>query len=250
MSLDTGPNMSYWQERADLAAAFRWTARLNMHEAVANHFSLAVNADGTEFLINPNQAHFSRIRASELLLLDANDPDALDRPDAPDPTAWGLHGSIHRNCPHARCVMHAHSIFSTVLASLADSTLAPIDQNTATFYDRVVIDEHFGGLAFEDEGERCAAMLTDPSKKVMIMGNHGVLVLGDSVADAVNRLYYFERAAETYIRALQTGQPMRLIPHEIAEKTALELEDYPGQAEAHLRGIRGILDHENSDYAT
>lgn len=250
MSLDTGPNMSYWQERADLAAAFRWTARLNMHEAVANHFSLAVNADGTEFLINPNQAHFSRIRASELLLLDANDPDALDRPDAPDPTAWGLHGSIHRNCPHARCVMHAHSIFSTVLASLADSTLPPIDQNTATFYDRVVIDEHFGGLAFEDEGERCAAMLTDPSKKVMIMGNHGVLVLGDSVADAFNRLYYFERAAETYIRALQTGQPLRLIPHEIAEKTALELEDYPGQAEAHLRGIRGILDHENSDYAT
>ncbi len=250
MSLDTGPNMSYWQERADLAAAFRWTARLNMHEAVANHFSLAVNADGTEFLINPNQAHFSRIRASELLLLDANDPDALDRPDAPDPTAWGLHGSIHRNCPHARCVMHAHSIFSTVLASLADSTLPPIDQNTATFYDRVVIDEHFGGLAFEDEGERCAAMLTDPSKKVMIMGNHGVLVLGDSVADAFNSLYYFERAAETYIRALQTGQPLRLIPHEIAEKTALELEDYPGQAEAHLRGIRGILDHENSDYAT
>ncbi|NOR32054.1 MAG: hypothetical protein GQ539_13290 [Sulfitobacter sp.] len=250
MSLDTGPNMSYWQERADLAAAFRWTARLNMHEAVANHFSLAVNADGTEFLINPNQAHFSRIRASELLLLDANDPDALDRPDTPDPTAWGLHGSIHRNCPHARCVMHAHSIFSTVLASLADSTLPPIDQNTATFYDRVVIDEHFGGLAFEDEGERCAAMLTDPSKKVMTMGNHGVLVLGDSVADAFNRLYYFERAAETYIRALQTGQPLRLIPHEIAEKTALELEDYPGQAEAHLRGIRGILDHENSDYAT
>jgi ribulose-5-phosphate 4-epimerase/fuculose-1-phosphate aldolase len=242
--------MSYWQERADLAAAFRWTARLNMHEAVANHFSLAVNADGTEFLINPNQAHFSRIRASELLLLDANDPDALDRPDAPDPTAWGLHGSIHRNCPHARCVMHAHSIFSTVLASLADSTLPPIDQNTATFYDRVVIDEHFGGLAFEDEGERCAAMLSDPSKKVMIMGNHGVLVLGDSVADAFNRLYYFERAAETYIRALQTGQPLRLIPHEIAEKTALELEDYPGQAGAHLRGIRGILDHENSDYAT
>jgi ribulose-5-phosphate 4-epimerase/fuculose-1-phosphate aldolase len=242
--------MSYWQERADLAAAFRWTARLNMHEAVANHFSLAVNADGTEFLINPNQAHFSRIRASELLLLDANDPDALDRPDAPDPTAWGLHGSIHRNCPHARCVMHAHSIFSTVLASLADSTLPPIDQNTATFYDRVVIDEHFGGLAFEDEGERCAAMLSDPSKKVMIMGNHGVLVLGDSVADAFNRLYYFERAAETYIRALQTGQRLRLIPHEIAEKTALELEGYPGQAEAHLRGIRGILGHENSDYAT
>ena len=250
MSLDAAPNMSHWQERTDLAAAFRWTARLNMHEAVANHFSLAVNEDGTQFLINPNQVHFSRIRASDLRLLDANDPDALDRPDAPDPTAWGLHGSIHRRCPHARCVMHAHSIFATVLASLADSTLPPIDQNTATFYNRVVIDESFGGLAFEDEGERCAAMLTDPSKKVMVMGNHGVLVLGDSVGDAFNRLYYFERAAETYIRALQTGQPLRLIPHQIAEKTAQELEDYPGQAEAHLSAIRQILESDAPDYAT
>ncbi|MEP3674656.1 class II aldolase and adducin N-terminal domain-containing protein [Sulfitobacter sp.] len=250
MGLDTAPNMSHWQERSDLAAAFRWTARLNMHEAVANHFSLAVNPEGTEFLINPNQAHFSRIRASDLLLLDANDPDALNRPDAPDPTAWGLHGSVHRHCPHARCVMHAHSIFSTVLASLADSTLPPIDQNTATFYNRVVVDEQFGGLAFEEEGERCAQMLTDPAKKVMIMGNHGVLILGASVADAFNRLYYFERAAETYIRALQTGQALRLIPHDIAEKTARELEDYPGQAEAHLLAIREILDHETADYAT
>lgn len=250
MSVNDTANITHWQERCDLAATFRWTARLNMHEAVSNHFSLAVNDAGTEFLINPNQAHFSRIKASDLLLLDANDPETLDRPDAPDPTAWGLHGSIHRRCPHARCVMHAHSIFATVLASLADSTLPPIDQNTATFYNRVVVDAQFGGLAFEDEGERCAAMLTDPAKKVMVMGNHGVLVLGDSAADAFNRLYYFERAAETYIRALQTGQPLRLIPDDIAEKTAQELEDYPGQAEAHMTAIRQILDHENADYAT
>ncbi|MEC8195041.1 MAG: class II aldolase/adducin family protein, partial [Pseudomonadota bacterium] len=54
------PNISHWQERADLAAAFRWTARLNMHEGVANHFSLAVNDDGTRFLMNPNQKHFAR----------------------------------------------------------------------------------------------------------------------------------------------------------------------------------------------
>ena len=87
MSLDAAPNKSPWQERTGLAAAFRWTARLNMHEAVTNHFSLAVNADSLRFLINPNQAHFARIRASGLLLLDANDPDARHRPDAPDTTA-------------------------------------------------------------------------------------------------------------------------------------------------------------------
>ncbi len=244
------PNMDHWEERCDLAAAFRWAARLGMHEAVANHFSLSVNADGTRFLMNPNQAHFSLIRASDLLIIDANDAATMDQPDAPDPTAWGLHGAVHRLCPHARCVMHTHSIFGTVLASLADSRLPPIDQNTATFFNRYVIDDQFGGVAFEEEGMRCAALLSDPAIRVMIMGNHGVLVIGTTVADTFNRLYYFERAAETYIRALQTGQPLRLLSDEIAEKTARELDDYPGQAEAHLNQIRRILDRDDPDYAS
>lgn len=244
------PNLTHWQERVDMAAAFRWTERLNMHEAVANHFSLAVNEDGSQFLMNPNQVHFARVKASDLLLLDANDPKTMERPDAPDPTAWGLHGSIHRLCPHARCVMHVHSIHATVLACLADSTLPPIDQNTATFYNRYVVDGDFGGLAFEDEGARCASMLTEPKVKTMIMGNHGVLVIGDSVADTFNRLYYFERAAEIYIRALQTGRTLRVLSDEIAEKTAQELEDYPDQAERHLAELKAILDDEGSNYAT
>jgi len=245
-----GQNLLYWQERIDLAAAFRWAARLNMHEAVANHFSLSVNEDGTQFLMNPNQKHFSRIKASDMLLLDANDPDTMQKPGAPDPTAWGLHGSVHRKCPHAKCVMHVHSIHATVLASLADSRLPPIDQNTAIFYERYVIDEGFGGLAFEDEGMRCAGMLQDPKIKVMIMGNHGVLVLGNNVADTFNRLYYFERAAETYIRALQTGQPLRELPHDIAAKTANELDDYPDQAESHFSELKAILDEEGSNYSS
>jgi ribulose-5-phosphate 4-epimerase/fuculose-1-phosphate aldolase len=221
-----------------------------MHEAVANHFSLAVNEQGTRFLINPNGRHFARMRASDLLELDANDPDTMARPDAPDPTAWGLHGSIHRHCPHARCVMHVHSIHATVLATLADSTLPPIDQNCATFYNRIVIDADYSGLALEDEGTRCAGLLSDPAKQVMVMGNHGVLVIGQDVADAFNRLYYFERAAETYIRALQTGQTLRVLSHEIAEKTARELEAYPEQGRAHLAELKAILDDEGSPYAT
>jgi ribulose-5-phosphate 4-epimerase/fuculose-1-phosphate aldolase len=241
-------NMDYWQERVDLAAAFRWTERLKMHEAVANHFSVAVNDDGTKFLMNPNQKHFSRIRASDLLLLDANDPNALDSPDAPDPTAWGLHGSLHRRCPHVRCAMHVHPIFATVLASLADSNIPPVDQNTAMFYDRYVIDEQFGGLAFEEEGERCAELLSDRKKKTLIMGNHGVMITGATVAETFNRMYYFERAVETYIRALQTGQPLRVLSHDVAEKTAQELEEYPEQDVRHLAELKAILDEEGSTY--
>jgi ribulose-5-phosphate 4-epimerase/fuculose-1-phosphate aldolase len=242
-------NMTDLDHRQDLAAAFRWTARLNLHEAVANHFSLAVNPEGTRFLINPNGRHFSRITASSLVEIDANDPATMSRPDAPDPTAWGLHGSIHRACPHAVCVMHVHSVHATVLASLADSRLPAIDQNTAMFHNRQVVDDHYGGMAFEEEGARCASLLADPKITTMIMGNHGVLVIGRTVAETFNRLYYFERAAETYIRALQTGRPLRFLPEEIAEKTAREWDSYPGFAEAHLRELRAILDAEDPGYA-
>lgn len=243
-------NITHWAERVDMAAAFRWTVKLNLHEAVSNHFSLAVNPEGTKFLINPNGRHFDRITASSLVEIDAHDAATMQRPDAPDPTAWGLHGSIHRALPHARCVMHVHSIHATVLASLADSSLPPIDQNTAMFFGRQVVDGHYGGMAFADEGARCASMLADSKITTMIMGNHGVLVVGQTVAEAFNRLVFFERAAETYIRALQTGRPLRVLSDAVAEKTAQEWESYPGYAEAHLREIKALLDDEGASYAS
>jgi ribulose-5-phosphate 4-epimerase/fuculose-1-phosphate aldolase len=243
-------NIDNWQERVDLAAAFRWTVRMNLHEAVANHFSLSINDDGSRFLMNPNQVHFARIRASDLIEVDANDPETLTRPGAPDPTAWGLHGGLHRLCPHARCAMHVHSVYATVLACLQDKRLPPLDQNAAMFFNRIAIDDSYGGLAFEEEGARCAELLSDPKVKTLIMGNHGVMVIGDTVAQTFNRLYYFERAAQTYITALQTGQPLAILSDEIAEKTAREIEEYPEQDIRHLAELKALLDAEGSDYAT
>lgn len=240
--------MPHADARAELAAAFRCTARENMHEGVANHFSLAVNDDGTEFLINPRK-HFSRIRASDLWVIDANDPDSATGEGAPDPTAWGLHASLHRHVPHARCAMHVHSTYATVLASLADSRLPPIDQSSAMFYNRQVVDEDYGGLALEEEGTRCARLFQDPSVRTMIMGNHGVLFIGETVAETFMRMYYFERAARTYIIALSTGRPLRELSHEVAERTASQQEGDAGAEAEFLAGLRAVLDVEEPDYA-
>lgn len=144
-------------ERVDLACAFRWAVRLNWHEAVANHFSLRVGGEGGRFLLNPRNRHFSLVRASELQLFDAHDAETMAQPDAPDATAWGLHGSIHRHCPHARCALHVHPPFATVLACLADSTMPPIDQNSAQFFRRVAIDDGYGGLATEQRASAVPA---------------------------------------------------------------------------------------------
>jgi ribulose-5-phosphate 4-epimerase/fuculose-1-phosphate aldolase len=240
--------LDHLKARTELAAAFRWTARENMHEGVANHFSFAVNDAGTQFLINPRK-HFSRIRASDLWVLDADDPDSAEGEDAPDPTAWGLHASLHRHVPHARCAIHVHSTYATVLASLADSRLPPIDQSSAMFYNRQVVDENYGGLALEEEGTRSARLFQDPSVRTMIMGNHGVLFIGETIAETFMRMYYFERAARTYVLALQTGRPLRELSPEVAELTARQQEG-DAQAEADfLRGMREVLDVEEPDYA-
>jgi ribulose-5-phosphate 4-epimerase/fuculose-1-phosphate aldolase len=116
------------------------------------------------------------------------------------------------------------------------------------FYEQVVIDEEYGGLAFEQEGERCAKLFADPRKTVMVMGNHGVLVTGKSVATAFNRLYYFERAAKTLVKAYGTGRELRVLSDKIAKATSQALHDYPALADAHFLELRAILDEEGSDY--
>lgn len=233
------------EQRVQLACAFRWTARLNMHEGVANHFSLSVNDDGTRFLINPDGRHFSRMRASDLLLLDATDRTTLEHEDAPDPTAWGLHGALHRNCPGARCAMHVHPTYTTVLAGLADSTMPPIDQNCARFFNRVAVDADYGGLALEEEAERCTRLLED--KRILLMGNHGVMVTAPDVAQAFDELYYFERAAQTLITAYMTGRPLRILPDDVAKRTARQWQEFP-LADKHFRALQAILDEEEPDY--
>jgi len=236
---------SLQEERIDLAAAFRWTARLNMHEGIANHFSLAVSDDGASFLLNPFGRHFSRMCASDLVLLDSNNPADGERPNI-DPTAWAIHGAIHRRHAHARCLLHVHSKYATVLSTLEDSTLPPIDQNTMRFFNRVAVDNGFDGMGLGDEAERLAGALGNHS--TLVMGNHGVLFVAETVAQAFDNLYYFERAAETAITAYMTGKELRIASDEVAEKTARQWEEYPEFANLHFTALKDILDQEEPDY--
>jgi ribulose-5-phosphate 4-epimerase/fuculose-1-phosphate aldolase len=238
-----------WQARVDLAAAFRWFARLGMHESVANHFSYALSEDGGRFLMNPRGRHFSRVRASELLLLDANDPETLRNPNAPDPTAWFIHGRLHAKLPHARCIMHLHPKHATAIAALADSTIPPIDQNTMRFYGRVAQDETYGGMALSDEeGDRLAKVIGD--KPVLMMGNHGIMVIAPTIAQAFDEMYYLERACETLVTCYATGRPLRAASPNVAALTAQQWIEYRNLAHDHFGEVKAILDAEEPEYRT
>jgi ribulose-5-phosphate 4-epimerase/fuculose-1-phosphate aldolase len=236
------------QLRVDMAAAFRLAARMGWNEAVANHFSAAASADGRRILINPCWRHFANIRASDLLLLDVDDEGVMSRSGAPDPSAWAIHSQLHAHVPHARCVLHLHPPYATAIASLADAEIKPIDQNTARYYNRIAIDRHFGGIADDtEEGRRIAAAMGNHSR--MMLGNHGVLVVADTIAEAFDDLYYLERACRNLVLAYSTGQKLSILSHEIAEKTAQGWEAYRPSAFAHFEQMKAILDQSEADYA-
>ncbi|MEM7034186.1 MAG: class II aldolase/adducin family protein [Chloroflexota bacterium] len=235
--------------RVDLAAAFRWAARLNYHEAVANHFSVAVSDDGRQFLLQPVGYHFSQVKASDMLLLDLDNPVSLEAENAPDPSAWFLHGHLHQRLPQARCILHVHTPSILTLACLKDYEFLMLDQNAARFYGRIAYDRHYNGLAIDDaEGERVASLMGD-GKSVLFMGNHGVMVIGASVAEAFDELYFLERAAHVQVMALQTGRELAIIPDDIAAKAERQWNTYPtGFANQHFNALKQILDKEEADY--
>lgn len=237
--------MSEAQLREDLAAAFRLAAQFGWHESVGNHFSAAVSDDGRKFLLNRKWQHFASIRPDDLLLLDADNPGAMDGPEAPDASAWTIHGAIHRHCPSARIVLHAHPIHSTALAMLADPQLKPLDNNTARFFGRVAIDRDFAGMADQaEEGLRLVRALGN--HKTMLMGNHGLMCVGESVAHAFEDMYYFERAAQTQLLAYASGQPLSVLDDETAEKTAQGWEPYRGMSDAHFAYLKSTLEPLNA----
>ena len=130
---------------------------------------------------------------------------------------------------------------------MADPTLKPIEQNTAKYYNRVAYDYGFTGLADnEAEGQRLAAALGD--KRSMLMGNHGVLVTGPTVAEAFEELYFLERAAKTLMLAYASGQPLAVLSDDVAERTAVAWEEFREAGYAHFRDLKALLDREDSSY--
>ena len=231
----------------DLAAAFRWTARLNMNEGIANHYSVCL-PNSNDFYVNGSGLHFSSIKASDMVLVEQDKIEEIkNNPELVDPTALNIHGTIHRKVPHARCILHVHSKYATALSTLKDPVLKPIDQNTMRFFNRVSTFNDFGGLGFEEESNKMASAIGNNS--LLLLANHGILTVGQTVADAFDKLYYFERACETYITALSTNAELNVVDSKIAEKTAQEWENYPvNMGKQHLYEIKKILDKEDMSY--
>lgn len=235
------------QLREELAACLRMAARLGMHEGICNHFSAVVPGHDDLFLVNPYGQAFSEVTASSLLICDFNG-GVVAGEGAPEATAFYIHAEIHRLLPRARVAFHTHMPYATALTMVEGEPLVFAGQTALKFYGRVVVDPDYNGLALDGrEGQRIAAAIGNAD--VVFMKHHGVMVIGGSVADAWDDLYYLERACEVQCLALATGRPIIPVAPSVAEATARQMRD--GDAESarqHLASIRRRLDREEPDY--
>jgi len=232
--------------RIDLAAAFRLAVRLDLHEGVCNHFSVMLS-DG-RFLLNRYGLHWSEVSASNLLALDVQG-NVLEGEGEFEKTAFYIHSRIHLAHPRAACVLHTHMPHATALTLLENGRLEMVEQNALRFHDDIAYDDTYNGLVVDEaEGDRLARALG--GKRVMFLANHGVIVVGASVAEAFDLMYYLERACRLQVLARCMGAPLRKVRSEVVSQTyRMLLADAPKYAGAHFAALKRILDREEPDYS-
>jgi ribulose-5-phosphate 4-epimerase/fuculose-1-phosphate aldolase len=238
------------QARVDLAAALRLAALFGFEEGVCNHFTVMVSGEKDRFFLPPYGLHWSEVKASDLLVVDF-DGRVISGSGTADESALCIHAPVHRLHPHATCILHTHMPFATSLAMLEDPHLIMAGQNALMFKDIIVYDEHYEGIADDrSEGERLARVLGQ--KSVLIMANHGVLVVERTIAKAFEGLYYLERACQAQIYALSTGRKLKSIPDAISAKTAKKIGDASRdgkRSELHFSAWKRMLDRHAPGYA-
>jgi ribulose-5-phosphate 4-epimerase/fuculose-1-phosphate aldolase len=234
------------QARLDLAAAFRAAARLGLHEGVCNHFSMML--PGRRFLINPKGTHFARITASGLIVIDEHGK-TVEGSGRPPTSGVAIHTRIHLNHPSAKVVLHLHPPYATAVTAIRHGRLEMVHQNAARFHGQIAYDDHFNGIAVAtDEGDRMAAAMA--GKPILFLANHGVVVVGDTVAQAFDDFYYLERACQVQLLAMQSGRPLAVMSDELARRTRAQFGDFTVNAELHFSALKDLLDAEEPSYAS
>jgi len=238
------------EARQDLAAGYRLAARFGFNEGIDNHLTLALPGHNDRFMLIPYGMHWSEVTASGLLVVDGGG-NKIEGEGFIEPTAFFIHGAIHKARADARCVMHCHMPYALALTMIEGGRLEMADQNACRFYGRVAYDDQFNGAVLEsDEAHRIARRLGDNS--VLFMANHGVTVVGPSVAAAWEDLYYLNRACQAQVLAMSTGRPLKRVADETAALLAAQVRaEAAGPAanyNRHFAALKRMLAREQPDY--
>ena len=214
-----GMRAEEWQLRVDLAAAYRLAALYGWTDLNNTHFSARIPGAEHHFLLNPFGMLFDEITASSLIKVD-QDGKVLGNSDYPaNPAGFIIHGAIHLAVPRANCIIHTHSRFGTAVA-MQKQGLLPASQKALTVMGWLGYHD-FEGPAL-DAGERPRIVADLGDRSILVLRNHGLLTLGETVGEAFVWMYRIETACRQQIDALSGGSELSPLSPE-TQKKSIEL---------------------------
>ena len=238
------------QAKIHLAAAHRLAVLHELEEGIDNHFTVTVPGRDGQYLILPFGLHWSEARARDMIVFDESGK-TLEGEGVVELSAQCIHAPIHRICG-VRVVLHTHQTWAVALNMLKDNRVVPASQTAAFYHGHIAYNDTYMGTADTlEEGERLAGVLG--KNHTIFMKNHGVLVTGDTVAQAYRRLYKLERVCRAQVLAMSTGKPLEVLSDAIVAQVQA-----PAPDDRHSRGERDrlffeammrILDRELPGYA-
>jgi ribulose-5-phosphate 4-epimerase/fuculose-1-phosphate aldolase len=234
------------QARVDLAAAHQLASRFGFDDGIHNHFTLMVPDTDNRFLVKAHGLLMSEITASNLIVVDTNG-NLVEGTGTIERSAFCIHAAIHVYHPAANCILHAHPTYCTWLADIEDGRLHMTNQDIIRFHDRIAYDNGYQG-GDDGVGEQFASAIGD--KSVLISRNHGVTVVGATVAEAFYDLYYMELACKRQYFLATSGCNPSVVPEDLSTRTRQLLDtEFAESSALYFEALKRQLDCENPGYA-
>jgi ribulose-5-phosphate 4-epimerase/fuculose-1-phosphate aldolase len=236
-----------YQSRVDLAAAHRLANRFGFDDGIHNHFTLIVPATTDQFLVKAHGLLMSEITANNLIVVDT-EGSVIEGSGTIERSAFCIHAAIHMQHPSAKCVLHAHPPYSTWLADVEDGRLCMTNQDIIRFHERVAYDRGYEG-ADNEVGAQFASAMGD--KSILVSRNHGVTVVGTTVAEAFYDLYYMELACKRQYLLATSGCNASVVPEKISAGTRRLIDsEFAISATLYFDALKRELDREDPGYTT
>ncbi|MFO1305967.1 MAG: class II aldolase/adducin family protein [Burkholderiales bacterium] len=231
--------------RVQLAALYREFARQGWTKMIFNHISARVPGTHDHFLINPYGLSYEEVTASNLVKIDLDGKIVGHSDWGVNEAGFIIHGAVHAARPDVQCVIHHHAPSCTAVASL-DCGLLPLSLEAAQFYERVAYYD-FQGLS--DDRQECSAITRAlGDHKVLFMRNHGVVITGITIGEALHLAVNLEHACRVQLAIMSANAPYKLIPPEVARHTVQQVRDKPARNEPVIEAVMRRLDRIAPDY--
>ncbi|XP_034365350.1 alpha-adducin isoform X1 [Arvicanthis niloticus] len=197
--------------RCKLAAFYRLADLFGWSQLIYNHITTRVNSEQEHFLIVPFGLLYSEVTASSLVKVNLQG-DIVDRGSTNlgvNQAGFTLHSAIYAARPDAKCIVHIHTPAGAAVSAMKCGLL-PISPEALSLGDVAYHDYH--GILVDEEEKILIQKNLGPKSKVLILRNHGLVSVGESVEEAFYYIHNLVVACEIQVRTLASaGGPDNLV---------------------------------------